>query len=637
MNMIFFFFTVKKPLSGRARPTAIKATTTKSSASSMNDKGTAAAKMKKDRMKKLKEEQEEERKKKLEEKQAKERERLIMAEKRKAMEVKRKETARLATMKDKVASSSSSTKTASKPSVKEVAPVSKSATLRSVHATDGAKTLSGNKTTLSSASSGALATKKTGISNGSATVPSRISKPVASNTSRLVSPTAAASTKPSLSKMVLAPSRPGGTKVTSSNPQGIKATFRVAPPSSRPQSTRTSGAATTGTTNKIASSKQARLPAPSSTCLGVTSDPSKSATQVKSNSPAAGRTKVAKPESSVISSSTATSPGKAATALRNNLRAASVAKTTGSGRGAAPSFGVKKSLEVNKASSKIPKTLSKTGTRTTSTKATSLSSPKVATKVVSKTSPKVSGGKLTSTTGKRPDVKKTTKLSAKKEEPVKDVVTSKSKTGTDDVMEVIETEISVLPDRNGVDELPVTSVPADTDMMLPCPPEVDSSPLSDTPISFTQATAQRAGQIISLQTSLSKELQSKLPRLGDVLDSVEGNIGDENIALRENERNGDNRLKSVDGDNQLDDDAGLYGPRDIQLSTNHVEVVVELMVDEEGKKTEEEREERRKVHICVGGCVFVGCVCVCVCCMHWKAQLSGDEHLHSPWKLGTAN
>lgn len=616
LQFIVIFITVKKPLSSKTRPSTAKATT-KTPAPSMTDKS-AGAKLKVDRSKKQ-EEQEAERKKRLVDKQAKDHERVRMAEKRKTMEEKRrameekrktmeekrKDIARKVSMKDKVASGTSSARAVSKPSMKEssVTMGAKSAAPRSVCATDGAKAQSDNKTALSSASSKALATEKAtpglatstsavpkGISNGTATAPGRISKPVTHTTSKLVP----SSTKRS-SKAIPTSSRPLSSRVASSNPQGVKVTSKVALSSPRPQSARTYGAATATTTNKVMPTKQVRPPTSTRLVTNPTNAPSKSVTRVKTTTPGTSSTKVARPPTST-SHTGISRAGKVPTTSSSSLRVAPASKTTGSGRGTATSVGVKKSVDVTKSPSRIPKTFAKTTTKTTITKPASANSPKVSTKLVSKPSPKVSGSRFTSTTGKRQDVKKTIKLSIREDESVD---TPTSKTGlmldpgkeSDDLLvsDVIGAESCVMPDKNGVDELPVTSVPTGSDVTSPSPPVVDSSALSDTPVLFTQATAQRAGQIISLQTSLSKELQSKLPRLGDVLDSAEGSGEDENLVQREKKPNIENELKYDDVNGQLEDCMGLSKSGYSEVTVNRSDVIVEAIVEEE------EREERKRV------------------------------------------
>ena len=156
------------------------------------------------------------------------------------------------------------------------------------------------------------------------------------------------------------------------------------------------------------------------------------------------------------------------------------------------------------------------------------------------------------------------------------------------------------------------------------PPHPDST---SSTTAFAPTTAIRAGQIISSKTSLSKELQSKLPRLGE----VESNEKEE-IPSREDEEKPGSLLPvevdvktdvTIEGEREREGDVVELGERDhrpdadiLNLSSASIDmnaVVVSTistnvqdlpedfsakwkMEEEEKKRVQEEgREERRKV------------------------------------------
>ena len=530
-----------------------------------------ATKMKIDRSKKLREEQEADRKKRLEDKQAKDAEkrkaveekRKAIEEKRKAMEDKRKDIARGTAAKDKVASGTPSVRSVGKPGgTKPAAP-------KSTNATDGI-----NKTTLSSASNRTLTTKRTtpgltasssasqrGISNGTAAGASKISKPVSFTGSRPLPHSAAR--KPAASKGVPTSSAPSRIII---KPQGTKVTTRVPLSSSRLVSARASSTAATtaSSTTSTAATKQARPLTSARLGTKSASAPSKSETRGgKSSSSATSAIRASKSPALTSPSRTGTSSGRGA-AASGSSRVISSSKSTSVGRGPATSTGVRKPLDFTKSPSGVMKSPSRIPK--SNTKLTTARSPKAATRVPSKSPTKASGSKPTSTAAKKVDAKKTTRLSSKKEESVKDV-DPQMKAANLLVSDVTGVEISAPPTTNEIDKVAGTLIHIGSDETSPCPGG-DGAASSEAPLAFTPAEAQRAGEIISLQTSLSKELQSKLPRVGEVLDGSDEAAADDVENVTANQRD---ILENFNG----------------------------ILKTEEGEKPqqlqEEEREERRKV------------------------------------------
>ena len=162
----------------------------------------------------------------------------------------------------------------------------------------------------------------------------------------------------------------------------------------------------------------------------------------------------------------------------------------------------------------------------------------------------------------------------------------------------------VVVERNGVAQVPSALVAEGSGPNVLHPGT--GAPSQD---AITPGTAERVGQIISSQTSLSKELQCKLPRLGEgIASSGSGReeSSENKLGTGKEEEEGVNTV--VEGDM-----TALPSTDSVSSSLNVTEVAVstistelhdlpeELSVEwkmareEEKRREEEEREERHKV------------------------------------------
>ena len=127
-------------------------------------------------------------------------------------------------------------------------------------------------------------------------------------------------------------------------------------------------------------------------------------------------------------------------------------------------------------------------------------------------------------------------------------------------------------DKKGEEESPITEIPSST--------SIDTTPLVDE--AFTPGTAERVEEITSTETSLSKELAEKLPRLSAALTGVEG------------EEEEGTSVDMVDSD-RLEEAEAREGEREESPKEVEAEMV------EGAKDVDDERAERRKVSL---GCNY---------------------------------
>ncbi len=154
-----------------------------------------------------------------------------------------------------------------------------------------------------------------------------------------------------------------------------------------------------------------------------------------------------------------------------------------------------------------------------------------------------------------------------------------------------------LAERNDVSQVvDALATPQRTDLNEPHPEAEDA-----TLPALTPATAERLGQIISSQTSLSKELQSKLPRLGEAMGG--SGSGEELEGAQPSTESAESFGKAELQDTGTVDVAAVaVATISTELQDLPEEFSAEWKQEKERKEREEEavREERSKVRRGVG-------------------------------------
>ena len=600
MLSLFSQIEPKKPVTGTGGVATRQAPTK----TGPDDAKAALAKEKLDKARKLKEQKEEERKKKLEEKRAKEQEKAeAMAERRKAMEEKRKQEL------SQKSTSSVPAKTTAVKAARPAVPKSgtKPAVAKPTDTTDGAKSKLTNKTTLSTASAGPLAEKKP--------VPSTTNATTVAATSSKVVPNGGTSALPQSTKKT-------GTGLTSSTN-----TKRPAMTGSRPASSKAPSTSSTRTTkattltsksaSSISSSKtQATKPAVKSSSL-ASSGPRTSATASKQSE----KTQASGASSAGVKSSLASRPTIARTskpAVKTHTGVGGSGDTGSKGSpGSTRPGGVSKAAVASSPKTRIKKpadVTSKASPRSPLKSAVTTQSPRSGTKVTPARGLVKSGAGPVSKTPTRmvSDKKQGTKKSPTKGESGSEKrVPKKADSGAavEKEKKIEEDSVAVAAEENkivvGNNEVPERNVvPEVSDMLIleGTEPHPATDATSTDMVALTPTTAQRAGEIISSQTSLSKELQFKLPRVGEVLESEskEREIHSEEVRLQSDAT----KIETEDLEKPEKLEATPIDLKEVAVATistnlrdlpENFSAQLKLEEEEKRQQQEEEREERKKV------------------------------------------
>ena len=209
--------------------------------------------------------------------------------------------------------------------------------------------------------------------------------------------------------------------------------------------------------------------------------------------------------------------------------------------------------------------------------------PKSGAQATTKTGREVKGASARTTT--KPGVAKasakTTTADKKKKTPEAEPEAEAKPTSTTGEEVTIEVTIpEASEDKKEEEERPIAEIPTSS--------SVDVTPLADE--AFTPGTANRAEQIISTETSLSRELVEELPRLSVALTGAgEGEAAEPPLE--------GTSVDKVDSD-RLEEAVA----RELEREQASEDVEADRIEEEQSKEADDERAERRKVSLVCNNC-----------------------------------